>query len=239
MIFKKQRLVSLFLALIMIFSFTSSSMAAEKIQSSNSSIVINDITYNIEQSYDKNGNKVVTVNGDGETNTIVVDSKNKKLEMTKMKKLGEISKSTYDYSKINNTDNLNLQSSGSCYSMYWNYSYYWNDANANLHGMYWSLCSGNTYGNYNKFASTAANSYAESFRSNVNNIQANHIGATAMLGVAVAGAIAGAITAPTGIGGIVGIVVAIGGSLASVPFWASAYTSSLDANYNFAAFVRN
>lgn len=228
-----KKLVALIISAITILLPCTTAFAEEKI---NTTVTFYGITYQVNETYDLIGNKVITVVGGNETNTIVSDGKN--LTITKSKKDGtkKIIHNTLDFYAQPNT--VSLDSYGSLYTPFWNYSYYWNNMYLNEIGLYWALSSGNSNGSKSAFDGNnlTARGYAESFMSDVGSIYSQQIGAIAAIGTAAAGAIAGAITAETGVGAIVGIVLAVGGSLVSVSFWVVAYTSSLSANYNFSQF---
>ena len=180
--------------------------------------------------------QLVTVTGNGETNIVVNDGVN--ITITKIKKDKTQSTIQKEIKYETEPSLAAISSTGSLYTTFWNYSYYWSDNSFNSSGIWWSLSSGNTYGSAAHFDNRdlTARDYAERFMADVNDIQNQQVGAIAALGFAAASAIAAALTAETGIGGVVGIVLALGGTIGSAGFWVSAYTSSVSANYNFSQF---
>jgi hypothetical protein len=234
--FKFKKLLSMVLIAVTVLLSSSTAFAQTEITSN--TVTYNGITYQIHEGIDENGNKEVIVIGDGVKTTVVNDDN--VLLVTEETKLGITETShilNYDDSS---NDNITIQSTGSLSTPFWNYHYYWNDDSYSLYGMFYGLDSGDTYGSwYNYTKNATAISGAEGFMDDVRDIYNQQWGAIGSLGFAAASAIAGALSAPSGVGAVVGIVLAAGGTIGSAGFWVAAYTSSLSANYNFTLFKNN
>lgn len=234
---KNKKLISLLLVALMVI-LPCSSVSAKSIYIKKSNITINNVTYQVSETYNKEGSKVVTVVGNNETN--IVENNGSELIVSKINKKGsDITRYKIDQN-YSISDNMALQSSGDTLSTpFWNYNYLYSTAFGPASwGTFWGLTSGDTHGSYSVFDEyqSSVRGYAENFMVNVQDICSQQWGAIGAMGFAAASAVAGAITAESGVGAIVGIVLAVGGAIGSVGFWVAAWTSSLNANYNFDQF---
>jgi|GEM_PF-5065850 len=228
-----KKIVSFVLVLAIALTICIPAFAATS--SNSSSVMLNGEKYTITQSVNDQGQKVVTVVSKNDCSSIVNTGDTLQISTT-------TSSGTQDHTisltqKAKSLSPMSTASSGSVSSAFWtNFYCYWDTSNLSSSGVFWSMsCDNGGISAYDQ-KNTTARGYAESLRSDVQAIFSAEVSETAFLGVAEAGLIAAAISSETGVGVIAGVVVALGGTLAAVPYFVQAWTSAQNANYHFSLF---
>lgn len=212
------------------------SASASTTDSQTFSLTIDGVTYQWEETADVNGDKKVTVTGNGEITTVTNDGEALHVNTESIKTR---SIKNYIIELDNETATVpSTRATASKRSLYWNYYYYYNTNPASsTGGMYWSLESGKDNGSmtFYDYKNSTVRDLSYDFCSSVRSLDTAQWAASAASGAS-GGSIAAAIATagPTaGVGAIIGIVAAIIAGGVAVAEWVSAYNCSLDCNDYF------
>jgi len=119
------------------------------------------------------------------------------------------------------------------YSPFWGYDYY-ESYDTDYGEFLWSIDSGSTGSNELYESNSARTTDLNNFKSSVDNIVTQQDLAIGAMGAALAAVAAGVVSSATGVGAIIGAIVALGGTSSAAALWVSAWVSSnsADGYYN-------
>ena len=219
------------LSFLLMFTLVIGLFAMPVQASTTDEIVFDGVTYQISQAV-VDGKLQVTVVGDGEI-TVVTNNNNETLTVESLNPRTRTVAESYTIDITPEAMSVESRSFSSHQTPFWGYSYYVTMPFSTI-GQYWFLEAGNNgrRSGYDYFDRNSRE-YAERFMLNVHNISNQQAMVIATGGAALAGVIAGALSAPTGLGAVIGIVLAAGGFASSAVFWLAAVSSRQEADYNF------
>lgn len=225
-----KKVISLILACTMLFTLSLPASASELSDSQSYTFEDDGITYTVTISTDEEGNRTATVVDDHSVSTAV-----KRGDEIIVTVDDGVSVQTYSNKDVPPKPSVNAVTQAK--SPYWNFSYYRDTDTPSGNGWYWYLvCDEGMCTEYDRNNATAR-SYANAFKTNVDNMISDFARAHLQFGVEIIASGLAGVTFSAGIGAIIAALAVVGVNvIPGSPVW-DAYDEAQEANNNYLNFI--